>query len=207
MRGPGEAGSRRGGVVRDRLFVGVGQEFDAVLTAAQAGGQWAFSLLYRQFNPKLVRYFAARAPSDADDLAAETWMGVARQLGGFRGDESGFRAWLFTIAHHQLVQHWRRRSRRAQLASGAEQNGDGRAADDPEAEVVAGLSAQEASRRIAVVLNPQQAEVVLLRVLGDLEVEQVAKILGKRPGSIRALQHRALRRLADQKFLVEGVTR
>jgi RNA polymerase sigma factor (sigma-70 family) len=184
----------------------VGQEFDAVLTAAQAGGQWAFSLLYQQFNPKLLRYFAARAPSEADDLAAETWMGVARQLGGFRGDESGFRAWLFTIAHRQLVQHWRSRSKKAGVAREADQDGNEPAADDPEGEVVAGMSAREAARRLAAVLSAEQAEVVLLRVLGDLDVEQVARILGKRPGSIRALQHRALKRLADQKFLAEGVT-
>jgi len=184
-----------------------GQDFDAILVAAQAGGEWAFSSLYREFNPKLLRYFGSRAPAEADDLAAETWIGVARQLRTFRGDETGFRAWLFTIAHRQLIQHWRKRSRRGQ----PEQT-EGTALqeipapENPEAVVVEGLTAQEAARRIAAALSNEQAEVVLLRVLGGLDVDEVAKILGKRPGSIRALQHRALKKLVAQKILPEGVT-
>lgn len=183
-----------------------GEEFRSVLGAAQAGGDWAFAVLFRTFNPPLSRYFAARAPTEAEDLAAETWMAVARQLASFDGDEPGFRAWLFTIAHRRLVQHWRDRSRRGGSPSGIEAAGGVAADDDPEGDVIADVSAREAARRIAEALSPEQAEVVLLRVLGGLDVDQVAAVLAKRPGSIRVLQHRALKKLASEKFFVEGVT-
>lgn len=177
-----------------------GQEFETVLAAAGAGGEWAFSLLYRRYNPLLLRYFAARVAGEAEDLAAETWVAVARQIPSFRGDETGFRAWLFTIAHHRLVQHWRQR-RDPPADTGPYEALSG--PDDPEGQVLGNLSAVEAARRIAAALSPDQAEIVLLRVLGGLDVEQVARIVGKRPGAVRVLQHRALKKLATEKFSLE----
>lgn len=87
-------------------------EFEEALAAARSGGDWAFATLYCRYNPRLLRYFAAFVPAAAEDLTADTWMGVARGLRGFEGDEERFRAWLFTIAHRQLVQHWRSAGRR-----------------------------------------------------------------------------------------------
>jgi len=179
-----------------------GEAFDSVLAAAKTGAEWAFGALYDDYNPRLLRYFAARAPRAAEDLAADTWMGVASRLGSFEGDEEQFRSWLFTIAHRRLVDHWRQRSQEeADMAS----PGPETAAEGPEDLVVGAASAQAAALRIAAVLSPDQAEVVLLRVLGGLDVEQVAEILGKRPGTIRVLQHRALKKLADEISL-EDVT-
>jgi RNA polymerase sigma-70 factor, ECF subfamily len=186
----------------------IGPEFERVLTAAQAGEEWAFSVLYRELNPRIVRYFAAQVPPEAHDLASETWMGAARALRGFRGDEGAFRGWLFTIARRRLVQHWREASRRPPRAPGVDQAAlpEKAAPGDPEAIVLEAESARAAARAIVSSLPADQAEVVLLRVLGGLDVGQVAAILGKRPGTVRVLQHRALRRLA-QKFSVETVTR
>ena len=82
------------------------------LRAAQAGAEWAFSLLYRDLNPRLVRYFSARVPSVAEDLCADTWLAAAGQLRSFRGGELAFRAWLFTIGRRQMIQHWRYAGRR-----------------------------------------------------------------------------------------------
>lgn len=187
-------------------------DFPALLLAAQQGDEWAFAALYDAFNPRLVRYFAARVPAEADDLAADTWLDLAKRIGSFRGDETNFRSFLFTIAHRRMVDHWRRR--RADLSSAhhpvdgarvAARDGGVDRLDDPETFIVGELSARAAVRRIAAVLSRDQAEVVLLRVLAGLEVDEVAAILDKRPATVRVLQHRALKRLA-REFSLEGVT-
>lgn len=174
----------------------VGGEFDAVLDAAKAGAEWAFSVLYRDLNPRLLRYLAAKAPSAAEDLAAETWLGAARRLHSFSGTETAFRAWLFTIAHRRLVQHWRDAGRRPSEPVAPGSLVHHAAADDPESEAVGRATAAAAARTVVRLLPPDQADVVLLRVLGGLDVAQVAELLGKRPGTVRVLQHKALRRLS-----------
>lgn len=183
----------------------IGEEFAAVLAAAQAGGEWAFAHLYRDLNPRLLRYFHAHAPGAADDIASETWIGVARNLPSFSGTEDAFHAWVFTIGHRQLVQHWRRQGRRPSQPVAPETLVDIVASDNPEAESVAGLTAAEAAMAIRAALSPDQAEIILLRVLGGLSVEQVASALGKRAATVRVLQHRGLRRLGE-KFPPDAVT-
>jgi RNA polymerase sigma-70 factor (ECF subfamily) len=178
-----------------------------MLAAAQAGRQWALTLLYRRFNPGLLRYLAARAPERADDLAAETWLGASRRLTSFSGDEESFRAWFFTIAHHRLVEHWRRVKRRRSAPVDPATIVHHAAADDPATEAVDAAVAAAAARRIEELLPPAQAQVVLLRVLGGLDVDQVAAVLGKQPGAVRVLQHKALRSLAGRNFSLEEVTR
>ena len=185
---------------------GIGAEFDEVLAAAQAGGEWAFAVLYRALNPRLLRYFASQVPGVAEDLAAETWIGVARNLGGFTGSEDDFRGWVFRIAQRRLVQHWRDLRRRPPLLFDPATGADAAGGDDPEAMVVASETAMAAVRTITEVLTADQAAIVLLRVLGGLSVEQVATVLDKRPGAIRVAQHRALRKLADKHVAIDGVT-
>lgn len=179
------------------------EPFDLVLAAAQAGAEWAFGVLYDEYNPRLLRYFAARAPRMAEDLAADTWLGAATGLPSFEGDVQRFRSWLFTIAHRRLVDHWRDQSATVAESGFAETSAE--MDESPEETVIGAVSAQGAARKIASVLSPEQAEVVLLRVVGGLEVDQVAEILGKRPGTIRVLQHRALRKLVEEISL-EDVT-
>lgn len=182
----------------------MGESFQSVLMAAQAGGQWAFAELYDYYNPLLERYFSARCSSAAQDLAAETWLGAARSFQKFQGDETQFRSWLFTIAHRRLADYWKER-RRDEAAAGAEPLADYLAPDDTELSVLDSLSGQAAARQIAVALPPEQAEVVLLRVVAGLDVEQVAKIVGRRSGTVRVLQHRALKKLSKE-FSLESVT-
>jgi RNA polymerase sigma-70 factor (ECF subfamily) len=184
----------------------LGDGFETVLAAAQAGEEWAFERLYRELNPRLLRYFAARAPGVAEDLAAEAWLGAARQLGSFRGGERAFWAWMFTIAHRRLVQHWRDGQRSPRLAEPIDADLAGSVdARDPASVVVDSLTTRDAARQIASALSPDQAEVVLLRILGDLDVAEVARIVGKRPATVRVLLHRGLRKLAIINVL-EGVT-
>jgi RNA polymerase sigma-70 factor (ECF subfamily) len=186
----------------------LGDQFQGILTAAQDGGEWAVAVLYRWLHPALVGYLRSRAGDDADDLASETWLAVARALAGFTGDETAFRSWVFTIAHRRLVDHHRSSSRRLRTRSLTADDGDGpgpgeflaglASGDDPAAETVAALAADDAVRRIMALLPADQAEIVLLRVVAGLPVEDVAAVTGRKPGTVRVLQHRALRRLADR---------
>ncbi|HEY3811305.1 MAG TPA: sigma-70 family RNA polymerase sigma factor [Acidimicrobiales bacterium] len=184
----------------------IGGSFDEVLVAAQAGAEWAFTILYRDLNPRLVRYFSARAMSQAEDLAAETWLEASHNLATFGGNEGAFRGWMFTIARRRLIQHWRDGERRPSRPVAPETLTEHPGRDNTELEAIAVTDAQAAIRAITALLSPDQADVVLLRVLGGLDVAQVAEVLGKRPGTVRVLQHKALRRLAG-RFSVEALTR
>lgn len=185
-----------------------GDQFPGILAAAQEGGDWAVAALYRWLHPSLVGYLRARAGDDAEDVAAETWMAIAGGLRGFSGDEGALRSWVFTIAHRRLVDHHRATARRIRTRSltpgdhsGATDDGpvaDPVSPDDPAAETIDALAGDEATRRILSLLPAEQAEIVLLRVVAGLAVDDVARITGRRAGSVRVLQHRALRRLADR---------
>ena len=183
----------------------LGDQFQDILTAAQDGGEWAVAILYRSLHPAVVGYLRGRAGDEAEDLASETWIAVARGLPSFSGDEAAFRSWVFTIAHRRLIDHHRATARRLRTRTLHATEGDHHngpiefpADDDPAAEVLEAVAGDEAVRRIMALLPPEQAEIVLLRVVGGLQVEDVARITGRRPGTVRVLQHRALRRLAER---------
>ena len=173
-------------------------DFDSTLAAAQAGEEWAVAVLYRDLNPRLLRYLRTQAPEVAEDLASEVWMGAARQLPGFTGDESAFRGWLFTIARRRVIQHWRQTGRRRTRPVPVEDLLERPSDEDGEAVALRGLNAQAAIDLLAAHLPPDQLEVVLLRVVAELDVEQVAALVGKSRGAVRVMQHRALKRLAER---------
>ena len=175
----------------------IGPSFPAVLAAAANGDEPAFGALWRDLQPALLRYLNAFAPGAGEDLASETWLRVVKALGSFSGDERAFRAWVFTVARHRAVDRWRRATRHHDELVPLDALTDLPAADDPAGAAVDAISSQAAVATIAT-LPPDQAEVVLLRVVAGLEVAEVAAITGKRPGNVRVLAHRALRRLAAQ---------
>ncbi|MCU1499162.1 MAG: putative polymerase ECF-subfamily sigma factor [Acidimicrobiales bacterium] len=176
----------------------VGPGFDDVLSAAQAGAAWAIETLYKDINPALLRYLRAKAPSVAEDLASEVWLSAAQKLQSFRGNEDGFRSWMFTIARRRVIDHVRQAGRRRTDPVGQE-HFDRRAASDDTAEAgMQAVSAQEAIARLTGSLPPDQAEVVLLRIVAGFDVATVAEMMGRSEGSVRVLQHRALRRMAKQ---------
>jgi RNA polymerase sigma-70 factor (ECF subfamily) len=170
-----------------------GHDFVRDLEAARRGDHRALAAVWRELQPELLRYLAAVDPGAAEDIASDTWLEVTRRLDRFSGGERDFRAWLFTIARHRLIDARRRaaRHRTAPVAWLPERAG----LDDPAADVLDGLST-EASVRLVSELPPEQAEAVLLRVMAGLDTERVARIMGKQPGNVRVLSHRGLRRLA-----------
>ena len=123
-------------------------------------------------------------------------MDVAAGMARFQGGEMDFRKWTLTIARRRMLDLRRARGRRRVDPVPNELLPEPRSFGDVESEALENLSTRSALDLIAT-LPPDQAEVVLLRVLGGLAVNDVASIVGKRPGTIRVLQHRALQRLAS----------
>ena len=170
-----------------------GLPFNDVLAAAQAGAAWAFEVLYRDLSPSVTGYLRLHGAAEADDLASETFIGVFTGLSGFSGDEDALRAWVFTIAHRRLIDDWRRRSRRPQVS---DDPGDltELPGGDVEDDALVGVGT-ETVHRLCAVLPDDQRSVLLLRILADLTVEQVAEAMGRSVGSVKALQRRGLRAL------------
>ncbi|HEV8652167.1 MAG TPA: RNA polymerase sigma factor [Actinomycetes bacterium] len=175
----------------------IGSSFPSVLAAAQRGDEQAFAALWRDLQPALLRYLRVAAPAAAEDLAAETWLGVVQGLERFEGDEQGFRSWVFTLARHRAVDWHRWVARRPPVSVPVELLDERAAPDDPAATALEALSTRDALMLIAG-LPDDQAEVVALRVIAGLDVAEVARIVGKRPGTVRVLAHRGLRRLAQR---------
>ena len=137
-------------------------------------------------------------PRAADDLAAEVWLGVAQGIARFEGGRSDFTAWIFSIARRRLADHRRRAARRRTAVAAPETFEPIVDPVDSERLVVGRVDGAAAAALIARLLPPAQAEVVLLRVLADLDVDHVARLLGQTPNWVRVNQHRAMRRLAEK---------
>jgi RNA polymerase sigma-70 factor (ECF subfamily) len=175
----------------------LGSSFEAVLAAAAAGDEQAFARLWRDLQPAVLRYLRVVVGDSAEDVASETWLEVVRDFGRFHGNEDGWRAWVFTIARHRALdaRKWHARQRSVPVAREALLCWE--APDDPEGEAAEALGTRRALAVIAQ-LPHDQAEVVALRLIAGLEVDRVAAVIGKRPGTVRVLSHRGLRRLAER---------
>ena len=164
---------------------------------AREGDEVAFAALWRALHPALVRYLRVRGDDAPEDLAAETWMQVVRGLPTFRGGAAEFRSWLFTIARHRAIDQARARTRRPTVLAVADISQIDTLAVVPSAEhdAIQNDDTQRALRLVAT-LPPQQAEMVMLRVVAGLDVADVARLLDKKPGTVRVTVHRALQMLA-----------
>jgi RNA polymerase sigma-70 factor, ECF subfamily len=184
----------------------IGERFPTLLESARQGDRGALEALHHDLAPVVIGYLRGQGATEPEDAAAEVFVGVARGLRSFRGDERAFRSWVFSIAHRRLIDERRRLSRRrerpvdpADLAGRLDRPGG-----DVEAEALARIGESWVLRAIGT-LTPAQREVLLLRVLADLPVEEVARIVGRTSGAVKALQRRALSALAGQ-IDREGVT-
>lgn len=169
--------------------------FEHTLAAAQSGDEQAFAALWRALHPPLLRYLRVLAPKIADDLASEVWLQVVRGLRGFSGDEAGFKSWLFTIARNKVTDAARQVARRPIEIS----DGGILPAPAPDDTAAAALERFDTEAALALIatLPPDQAEIIMLRVVAGLEVADVARVVRRSPGSVRVTSHRALRRLRE----------
>ncbi|MEU3570376.1 RNA polymerase sigma factor [Kitasatospora sp. NPDC036755] len=169
--------------------------------AAQAGDEEAFRLLFRTVQPGLLRYLRVLVggrpedAQDAEDIASETWLQIARDLRGFSGDGDGFRGWAATVARHRALDHLRARRRRPVADLPFDQLVELAGGEDTARSALTTVGTADALALISR-LPRDQAEAVLLRVVMGLDAESAARVLGKRAGSVRMAAHRGLRRLA-----------
>jgi RNA polymerase sigma-70 factor (ECF subfamily) len=170
------------------------------LVRAQRGDAEAFQLLYRDLQPRLLRYLHGLAgPQDAEDIASETWLQITRDLATFTGSYDGFRGWAATIARHRALDHLRRGQRRPPaLAIPAEDLAAWPATGETADTAGRALDAVATENAIALIatLPPDQAEAVLLRAVLGLDATTAGHVLGKRSGAVRTAASRGLRTLA-----------
>ena len=171
----------------------VGVPFETVLAAAQSGATWATTTLWREYSPSVAGFARGRGSRDPEDLASEVFLTVFDTLSTFEGTESEFRSYIFSIAYRRLVDELRQRARRGETVQWLPEN-DVRS--EPSAEDAADERFADASV-LALLdgLPEEQRNVMVLRIVSDLTVEQIAEVLGKKPGAVKALQRRALNSL------------
>ncbi|WP_232792482.1 RNA polymerase sigma factor [Actinacidiphila yeochonensis] len=173
-------------------------DLETAVRAAQDGDEDAFRVVYRSVQPQLLQYVRSLVgPGDAEDVASEAWLQIARDLPNFRGDGDAVRGWAARIARNRALDHIRARSRRPLPGGGVDELLGLPDRADTADEALDAVATDRALAAIAA-LPREQAEAVLLRVVMGLDSTSAARVLGKRPGSVRMATHRGLRRLAEQ---------
>jgi RNA polymerase sigma-70 factor (ECF subfamily) len=121
----------------------------AQVVSAQAGDSVAFAALYRDLQPRLLRYAAVLVGQDAEDVTAEAWLQIVRDLGRFHGDLDGFRGWCATIVRHRAMDHVRARDRRPVTPMGDTSVLECPAGEDTAGTALEGLSTAAAMALVA----------------------------------------------------------
>ncbi len=171
---------------------------DPAVERVLAGDEAAFRIVYRAVQPPLLRYLSVLVGAgDAEDVASEAWSQAFRDLDRFTGDADGFRGWITTIGRHRALDHLRRASRRPVSDQRLDDLVDLRDDVDVELDTLGRVSSEAALRLIAA-LPREQAEAIMLRTVLGFDAPTAARILGKRPGAVRAAAHRGLKQLAKK---------
>lgn len=179
-------------------------ELGAAVARAQDGDDAAFAVAYRIVQPGLLGYLRGLVGDEAEDVASDAWLEIARDLGRFRGDGAGFRGWTATIARHRALDHLRRLKVRPRASALEQDMLDLPGPHSTHDQALESLSTEYALELVSS-LPRDQAEAVLLRVVVGLDGPAAARVLGKRPGAVRTAAHRGLKRLAS-RLGAEGVT-
>jgi RNA polymerase sigma-70 factor (ECF subfamily) len=169
----------------------LGSSFDTVLQAARTGADWAWARIYDDLAPALLRYLTLRGASEPEDLLGDVFVSIVRALSSFEGTEPEFRAWAFKMARNGLIDSWRREGRRrVDYLPDIPASSAGAA---PSAEAVALL--HDSHQRVVAVLaalTADQRDVVYLRIVAGLTLEQVSRVVGKPVTAVKSLQWRAI---------------
>ncbi|GAA3792689.1 RNA polymerase sigma factor [Streptomyces phyllanthi] len=179
-------------------------ELGAAVARAQEGDEAAFAVAYRIVQPGLLGYLRGLVGNDAEDVASDAWLEIARDLGRFKGDGAGFRGWTATIARHRALDHLRRQKVRPRATALETDMLDLPGTQSTYDQAMEALSTEQALELVSR-LPRDQAEAVLLRVVVGLDGPAAARVLGKRPGAVRTAAHRGLKRLG-RLIGAEGVT-
>ncbi|MFJ3581495.1 RNA polymerase sigma factor [Streptomyces sp. NPDC090127] len=178
-------------------MLGEDAELTAAVLAAQDGDEDAFRTVYRAVHPRLLGYLRSLVgDADAEDVASESWLQIARDLDRFSGDADRFRGWAARIARNRALDHIRMRGRRPAASGDETELTDKPAESDTADEALEALATGDTMHLISQ-LPQDQAEAVVLRVVVGLDAKSAADTLGKRPGAVRTAAHRGLKRLAE----------
>ncbi len=173
---------------------------DVVLAAAREGSPDAFTAIYRELAGPVAAYLRAKGVRDVEDVTSEVFLALFTGIARFTGDEAGLRALVFTIAHRRVIDGWRRAGRQPEPVP-YEADRDLRASRSAEAEAM-DLEGEARTMALLGLLKVEQRDVLVLRIVADLTVEQVADVVGRSPGAVKALQRRGLatlRRILAEK--------
>jgi RNA polymerase sigma-70 factor (ECF subfamily) len=174
-----------------KSVVGTPVEFGDVLERARRGCPESTRWLYESVAGRVCGYLRVHGAPEPDDLTSEVFLRVFDHLDGFVGDEGGYRSWVFTIAQRLLIDDHRRRARRPEAVELSVPVQEAVPGGDAESDALRAVGDGRVAEVLAQ-LVPDQRDVLALRVVGDLTVDQVAEILGKSRGAVKALQRRAL---------------
>ena len=173
-------------------------EEESLVRRAQQRDQQAFAQLYEEHFDKIYRYVALRIGdrAEAEDITQQVFLKALQSIASFRWKGIPFSAWLFRIAHNQVIDYLRRKTKQATVPIDESTVSFSR---DPQLLVEQSLNIEQllsAAKR----LTEAQREVISLRFTGELPISQVAVIMGKSEGAVKALQHSAI--VALRKVLV-----
>lgn len=177
---------------------------EEVLVAAQRGDGDAFAVLWRELSPAVCGYLAARGVSDPDGTTSDVFLALLPRLHELTGGVAGLRTFVFSVAHARVVDEARRRVRRPDTVEFDPRCHDS-VVDSAEHEAMT----RAATDRVLALLDrltPDYREVLALRVVADLAVEQTATVMQRSVGSIKQLQRRALLALREQLDAARSVT-
>jgi len=168
-------------------------EFDARLAAAKAGDELAWRFLFRLVSGRVTAFLVARGVPDPEAVAGDAFFDIVRSIRRFRGDQRAFVSWCLTIAHRRMVDAYRAASRRPEIP--ADPAGLEEAGRENVEEIVLGLVGATGVRRLLDELTPDQADVLALRIYGEMTLPEVSDYLGKPLTAVTSLQHRGLEAL------------
>lgn len=167
-----------------------GEDFEQCIADAREGHPAAWTELYDRLAPMVYAYLRGQSLEDPDDVAGETFLQVVRDIHGFEGTERQLRSWVLAIAHHRMLDARRSRARRPAQSMPTEKLPQPTTADETAAPLLE-TAQWENIQAVLEQLTVDQREVVVLRVVNELTLEETAQVLDRTVGSVKALQHRA----------------
>ncbi len=166
------------------------QDEESLIRRAQQRDQVALTQLYEENFDKIYRYIVLKIGdrTEAEDMTQQVFLNALKSISSYKFKGMPFSSWLYRIAHNQIVDYFRKKSRRAtvpldeSIAAGK---------DDPEQVAETKLEMEELAQA-AKKLTAAQQEVISLRFTGDMSVAEVARVMGRSVGAVKALQHSAV---------------
>ena len=177
------------------------QEEEMLVRRAKEGDQTAFARLYEEHFDRIYRYVALRIGDkiEAEDMTQQVFLNALQSISSFRWKGVPFSSWLFRIAHNQAVDYLRRKKHTAVPLDESVASNDNtpQLVAEQKLDIERLLSATQK-------LTDAQREVSSLRFTSELSIAQVAEIMGKSQGAVKALQHSAIVALRRALLVTEN---